>query len=399
MIELSTSKRTYLGLSPEGKKRWALDCSIDAIQFRENSGEWQDIDPSIEAPDNDDFAVKFTQVPYLGRIGNDSRRRIYPDRTDPSYWIQFDKPFASMPEPRRENGWFYWNFTNALIGVIFGNTSIKFGFRLKNASAPNSITIPFSSQGITRTGRHLYHNGDVVAVLRKPLAIDANGKVRDCMVSFGNGEVTISLDTTGLVFPIEIDPTLDLTVGASSDDAIEYNTGVVNIDLTSYIFYSLNEWAGFRCTGVNIPAGATIGINSYMTIYVVAEDDPSVYIHCQDANNPPTFAAINYNISGRARTTQKAWWRADNIGTGWKNTPSLTSPIQENVDNNGGTGDALVFIFDNIGGPLQAIGWVTWDYGTHQYAPKIHIEYTTGGAGADLPSALMGAKLIAGKLM
>lgn len=174
------------------------------------------------------------------------------------------------------------------------------------------------------------------------------------------------------------DPTLDLSVGASSDDAFEYYTGVVDIDDAWYNIDDAGEYAGFRWTGVNIPSGATIG-TAYMSVYVLVYDDPRVYIHCQDANNPSTFVAENGNIRARSLTTEKATWNADNIGTGaFKNSPSLTDVIQEVVDDNSGTGDALVVIWDCFS-PVD-FGYYTYDQGDHSNAPTIHIEYTTAAA-------------------
>ncbi|GAJ21220.1 unnamed protein product, partial [marine sediment metagenome] len=73
--------------------------------------------------------------------------------------------------------------------------------------APASISFPFSTQGITRQGNTLFHNGKQVVILARPHAVDAEGTERDVDISFSGGEVTLSLDTSGLVFPIDVDPT------------------------------------------------------------------------------------------------------------------------------------------------------------------------------------------------
>jgi len=402
-ITLSNAKKTYLGLDPQGRMRWALDAHIGAIQFKETGGPWQDIDAAIEVPDTGGFAVKFTQVPYLGRIGNDSHRRIYPDRTNSNCWIQFEKPFASMPTPTRSDRWFYWDFPNALMGVRFDNMSIKFGFRLKNASAPTSITLPFSTQGITRDGRFLKHNGKVIGELRKPVATDANGDERDCTIIFGTGEVTISLDTTGLTFPIEIDPTLDLQVGANLDDVHEKESdGAISDAITvKYIGSTISSaryWGADRWVSGSLPAlGDTITV-AYAELYFYTSgfDDVNGNWHFQKAASPAQFVVANFNVTSRTRTIASTSWIADGVaagGAGFYPTPSLVTPLQEVIDNYSPTALALIFR------PNTDVHKDARAYSHNQgsiYGAKLHIEWTAGGG---IPTDCMSAKLIAGKLI
>ena len=405
MIELSRSKKTYLGLSPEGRKRWAVDCAIQALQFRENSGPWQDIDPAGETPDTGGFTIKTTGTPYLGRIGDDSHRRIYPDRTDLSYWIQLEKPFASMPAPTRLNRWFYWDFTNALIGIRFDNASVKFAFRLKNAGAPTSITIPFSTQGLTRTGRFLYHNGQPVAELRKPVAVDANNEVKPCDITFGVGEVTISLDTTGLIFPLDNAPTIDVDVGASTDDADETFTGLVN--LTRYYTISKSGgaaasryWTGWRFTSGGFPVlGDTIDV-AYIDLYIqrVSYDDIQCDLYFEKSGAAPgTFTSGGSDITNRVKTTAAVNWNKTNMGSGSEHSPSLVAPLQEVIDNYSPT--ALVVLLYPLATFDRQMRANAYDPPGSTYT-SLHIEWTAGGGGSPAQvSQPMGAKMIAGKMI
>jgi len=380
-IELSNSKKTYLGITPDRRKRWALDCSIGAIRFRENGGERQDIDPSIEAVDSDGFSIKFTQVPYLGRIADDSRRRIYPDRTNLDCWIQFDKPFPDMPAPTRSDRWFYWDFPNALMGVRFDNASIKFGFQLKNSNAPTSITIPFTTQGITREGRLLYCDGKVIAELRKPVATDANEEERECGISFEAGEVTISLDTAELAFPIDIDPTLDLQVGANADDAHEDGDGDV-YDTGEYIYHLANTtsnlyWGGHRWTSGSLPnQGDTIDV-AYIQLYIydASYDDIKSHVHFEKAASPTQINSgeDTYDITGRTRTTASVGWIKHGCGVGWEQSPSLVAPLQEVIDNYSPT--AIFAVFRPYTDEYEALRSRAYNsYPT--LAAKLHIEWT-----------------------
>lgn len=382
MIELSNSKKTYLGKAIDGRDKWALDCYIGAIRFREDGGEWQDIDPSIEAADSDGFSVKFTQVPYLGRIANDSRRRIYPDRTNLDCWIEFKKPFPNMPAPSRSDRWFYWDFPNAILGVRFDNASIKFGFRLKNSNAPTSITIPFQTQGITRQGRLLYHDGEVIGELRKPMATDANEEARECEVSFGAGEVTISLDTTGLVFPIDIDPTLNFDIPAGSSDSHQRRSDGVNSPTDTIVRHNSSStlatryYGGERWASAEFPeTGDTIDV-CYVRHYLYSTSYDSLYgrWYFQDAAAPAVFTSGGYNISNRPRTSAYVLQDAANRGTGWKNTSSLKAVLQEIVDSYSPTAIALIFTSYNRPS-LVPYHSRSYDYNPAQ-AAELHIEWT-----------------------
>jgi len=384
MIELCNSKRTYLGKTADGRKRWALDASIGAIQFRENGGEWQDIDPSIEAIDTDGFSIKFTQVPYLGRIANDSKRRIYPDRTNLDCWIEFQKPFASMGLPTRQDRWFYWDFPNALMGVRFDNAGIKFGFRLKNSNAPTSITIPFTTQGITRQGRLLYHNGEVIAELRKPMAMDANEEERECEISFGASEVTINLDTTGLVFPIDIDPDIDLQVGHILDDIHETEDDGSVYDSSSYVnHYSAvasgdRKWGAHRWVSAGLPSkGDTIDV-AYVQLYTYEGnyDSANGNLHFQKAASPARFTENDYDVTSRPRTTASVSWIVNDFGTGWQQTPSLKVPLQEVIDSYSPT--AIVMVFRPNTDILRRLYSRAYNNNPAASA-KLHIEWTAAG--------------------
>lgn len=389
-IELSNSKRTYLGKTADGRDKWALDCSIGAIQFRETGGEWQDIDPSVEEADSEGFSVKFTQTPYLGRIGEDSHRRIYPDRTNLSYWIEFDKPYPSMGIPTRQDRWFYWNFTNAILGIRFDNASIKFGFRLKNASAPTSITIPFTTQGITREGRLLYHNSVLIGELRKPTATDANDEERDCEITFGTGEVTISLDTTGLTFPIDIDPSVDLQVGASSDDTFVFGNPALRANMT-YFSLTVTHWrlskylnnfygTSLRFQSVTIPQGATIADGTKLTVTATQDNSATpvnALIYGEDVDDAATFSDLA-NYKARTATSAEVDW--DGIGAWIQNTeydsPEIKTIIQEIVNRSGWvSGNDLVVFLDSKSTTTGARHAYSYD-STPSKATKLHIEYT-----------------------
>ncbi len=405
-----------------GKRR--LTVSIGALHYKDEQSKWQDIDPNFEEADTDGFNLKFSKLPYLIRVAEDSGRRIYPDRNDLSYWIEFKKPFASMGKPTRSvDGWFYWDFANARIGVKVRPEAVKFGFRLKNSNAPTSITIPFSSQGITRQGNLLYHNGKVVGYLRKPTAIDALGVEKDCQVSFGSGSVTISLNTTGLAFPIDIDPTF--SVGASSDDCVgQWNGSAWTMNDLTYAYQSAGYAApsgrkiggGLRFLNVTIPKEATID-TAYLTIVCGLAKSGTIAnsrITGEDVDNAATWSTLADYQARRGTvvdganndyiTTAQVDW--DDIPA-WTegisyDSPPIISIIQEIVNRVGwASGNALALWWDDHDGrSTEATNCYrsgsSWDHATYA-PPALTVEYTV--VPTIKPSSSIAAKMVAAGLI
>ena len=384
-LELRNSRQTQLPNALDGRQRFALDCFSMAVQMREIGGPWQDIDPTVEQPDTGGFAVRFPQVPMRVRLGNDSRRRIYPDRSDPTYWIEFGKPFAQMGVPTRDGSWFVWDFPNAAIKVLVENTRIKFVAVLKNALAPTSLTFPFSSLGITRQGNLLYHNGAVVAELGRPVATGSNPGMpvsRECAIAFSPGAVTISLDPTGLQYPIVIDPTLDYQVGAGADDGHIWSTASYN-NTNNYTIqgYSGSEYRSwYRFTAVTIPVGATIDV-AYLTYWGYAngaDANPLTKIWFDDQANPAAPTTYS-DYTGRTQTTAGVDWDGNLTLSAWNNSPSIVSIIQELVNSYSyAAGAAMQALHRNDGGTGDRWTAAGSYNGAASSAAKLHIEYTVG---------------------
>jgi hypothetical protein len=399
-VELVANRTQNSKLFSLGGNRYALTTSLGAMHYWDGSGLWQNIDPDYSQADTGNFTAQFTKLPYLVRMGDDCRRRIYPDRNDLSYWIEVAKPFPSMGTPTKVGGYWVWNFPNALIAVQIRPNAVKLGFRLKNTLAPTSITFPFSSQGITRNGNELLHNGEVVALLQKPTAIDANGVERDCTVNFAAGQITISLNTTGLVFPIDVDPTF--SVGASSDDcsvsAALPGPPYTDIDLTSIYHMpgkraSASYGSGLRFANITIPQGATITTSYFTIVCKIASSSTPVNtnIKCEAVDNASTFSTVaNYN--GRSRTSGTVW---DNIaawtlGTAYA-SPSITTPLQEVIDREGWvSGNALVVFWEDDDSGIQRRFGASWD-DTVYNPPALYVEYTAASAAGYSFGYIMGA--------
>lgn len=182
--------------------------------------------------------------------------------------------------------------------------------------------------------------------------------------------------------------TIDEQVGASTDDAKEFQTTSMNLTATEVQLVAANQKGGFRFTSVNIPSGATIDV-AYMEWYLPNDDDDyfdGKTIYCENGSNPSTFTTDAGDISNRTTTTASTAAGSGGQGTGWKTTPSLVDEVQEVVTDQGGTGDALVFLIYST--TTNDLDIQSWDEGDHSLAAKLHIEYTEGAAGLSIPVAM-----------
>lgn len=174
--------------------------------------------------------------------------------------------------------------------------------------------------------------------------------------------------------------TVDEQVGASTDDGTQYGS---TMDITnSLVYIEFTDYlAACRFTGINIPSGATITV-AYMEIYLpYAADDffTGKVLWCENNNNPPTLTTDDNNLSDRTKTSNSVALGEGQQGTGWKTLPSMVALIQEVVDDQGGTGDALVAILTSTTG--DDLYFRSYDYSDGSLAAKIHIEYTVGAEG------------------
>jgi len=180
--------------------------------------------------------------------------------------------------------------------------------------------------------------------------------------------------------------TLEVRVGAGSDDAEERASGWVSltsVDL-DLVYDAPQDWdqlVGIRFNGVGIPQGATID-HAYVQFQADEADSGaiSLTIEGQDSDNAPTFTSDRWNISSRARTTASvswspvAWTTKGEAGPDQR-TPDIASVIQEIVNGPGwSSGNSLVIIFTGSGERVAE----SYD-GDQDGVPSLHVEYSTGG--------------------
>jgi hypothetical protein len=238
--------------------------------------------------------------------------------------------------------------------------------------------------------------GDVLFWIAPPRAWDSAGSETNGMVQvrrsgglnalFINVRIPRSWIETAQ-FPIYVDPTIEIDVAASTDDAGERkSTGATN---TGAISYSVIHGApttgdrdivGARFLAVTIPADATItAASTRVWKRNLAERDWRVNIYGHDTAAPSTFTGgpANADISGRTKTTASVSWTHTTAVEGYITSPDISGIIAElYADYDYSTGAAMVLIYDAVA-DCHA-GMYTYDNSAVN-APQLHIEYTEGG--------------------
>jgi hypothetical protein len=171
--------------------------------------------------------------------------------------------------------------------------------------------------------------------------------------------------------------TITRTIAAGSDDAEEFleppaDLGVMSLGSTDLELHSDGppndrQWVGLRFTNISIPRGAPITSASvqFTVDEVDADDTPGadVRIFGELATNSATFAATNFNLTSRPRTSSSVdWidiplWPTTGAAGPDQRTPNLASIIQQIVNQPGWTsGNALSILIEPIGGATVATG-------------------------------------------
>ncbi len=198
--------------------------------------------------------------------------------------------------------------------------------------------------------------------------------------------------------------TLDLQVEANEDDDdVIRETGAWNNTDGGIAFGNPGAGGigergiGLRFLGVNIPAGAIITA-AFLTISPngnAADDTVNATIACENSSNPAQMVSFADHI-GRARTADVAW----NAVPHWTNdvdvvSPSIIAAVQQVVDDNGGTGDAMiVFVEDRTNAStLGTFRAATAHNAAPTEATKIHIEFDEAvpAAPGGIAAKMMGA--------
>lgn len=220
------------------------------------------------------------------------------------------------------------------------------------------------------------------------------------------------LNSPDRVYPLVIDTTLDLQVGAANRDSgviwwggSSWNLGLTDREAVGYANSDYQkQGSGMGWTGVAIPNAATIDV-AYITItsyysgtgatsnsYITGEDTDNAAVWSTLADYQARRGTVVGGASDNNITTAQVAW--DNLPTTWVtdteySSPSIVSVIQEIVNRAGwASGNALALWWDDHNGRSTAANGrhrqaYSYDTSTTK-APKLHIEYTAAATTSNI---------------
>ncbi len=194
----------------------------------------------------------------------------------------------------------------------------------------------------------------------------------------------------GRPYPQHHRSTLNLQVGASSDDANENESSTVMfLTIVNAWFSNLSFRAhvGLRFTAVSGLSGATI--DTAVLTFRSNATDSGAFVgdwYAEDAAAPGTFTTTNGDISGRTRTTATCEGDGGDFGN-WSSgadetfsgpAPSIKGILQELADDYDPSAIVLLHIVDSLSTGERVFR--AWDNSSGT-APKLDIDYTAAAVG------------------
>ena len=239
--------------------KWILKSYSGLINYNDN-GIWKPINIRLERDNNKNLVVN--EAPYRLEISADkSSYRIYPDRNINDKYIDFYMPDLKVPVQLKfgvlqfkdffkfrssldiNQQSLTWNLDNFKIKIIPTNSMVSFEYILKNEKALNEISMRIvphncviSPNGCIERGKYQLVN----------LVYDNNINITQpiCKYDIETNMLNIEINTTGLEYPIILDPTLQIQ--AAEYDGWIYNDDAVYNDshnATSGYLYNQYVWS------------------------------------------------------------------------------------------------------------------------------------------------------------
>ena len=411
MLELRNSKKVELARARNGRRRFALNGFIGAVQMLDPMEGWVDIKPRLVRV-VDGWEVQ--GAPYYSKYFDDGSLLFCPDKYEKSkylkvmgnpLWSKLAKKVLSAPikidktvlpsiiSVATEFGEIKWHFTNTgdKLSIIFNQLPLvaaKVVDRLTldiDYSGLDIAKLLQSKEGLGIPQPRLMEQSD------NPEAIQ---KFMDWNLKAGQLEVPLSFE--GMKYPVVYhNSPLDVNVADGTDDCYYAWAGVgyqfltnsdrFNAGAYSSIYYDYRSAARFD--GITIPNASTIDV-AYLVLVCSTQYDGTdcrTKIRAEAIDNANTFST-QANYEGRSKTAINIDWDISTVWTVGNSyySDSIVPVIQVTVDRVGWvSGNALVIFWDNDSSPTDARNLrrgASWDNVTYD-PPSIHIEWTEGGGG------------------
>lgn len=386
IIELRTenSKTKWLG-----GNRYSTEISLGAIHYKDNysnsSEQWKDIDLTF-------VNNQITKAPYILTVNPDTYSlTMYDKRTGSTASLALlsigGKSCGKVTKSDSKGKMTFSNVaTDTDIEVVADNTRVQFKRILKSVNAPVEAIFGLSQigTGITVTSEARYVDSADMADARIPVIASKSG-----------GLLTETIDKSKVTkYSVEIDPTLNIAVTASTDDCNKYWStnawifGTASVALAvGYQTATVNKHGlGLRFLNVTIPKDAPI-----TAAYLIcksrantAEVTVRSKISLWNGDDATTFSDVtDFDAKFAAKTSQVTWSITDAWTTDSNyNSPSIVTPVQTVVNRAGWvSGNDMIVFWEDFEG-LSDTDADYHDRRTYSYdldtakTNILHIEYT-----------------------
>jgi hypothetical protein len=182
--------------------------------------------------------------------------------------------------------------------------------------------------------------------------------------------------------------TVETLVQAGSDDAEQAPGGGVSLtstDLELVTDGTKVQRVGVRFANLQVPGGATV-TRAWIQFQTdeVSTDTAALTLRAEASDNTPTYVGTTNNVSNRAVTTASVAWNPPSWPAAFdrgpaQQTPDISSLVQTVVSRSGwAQGNALAV-------QITGTGRRTAESFEGNFAPVLHVEYTSGAPGSNQP--------------
>lgn len=355
--------RHHVGQAPDGRMRYLYSGSLGSLHFQNRAGEWKDVDDDL-IEDSGQYVRKTKQAPYLLRVANNGRRRVYPDPEDESRYIEFGG-MASVGLPSFVGNSMHWESPQHFeVDVTPQGSRVKLDIKVKEQGAPHRYTFTMRLVGLRRWGRFIFPDDGEEAVLEivQPVAIDAVGNEKDASLEFTGVAVHITVDPAYMRYPITIDPPVERSVNASLNDVSGSNTPVSAIYKTTTSGYmgktTSTRHQTCRFEDVQVPQGAAVAFAyiQFTSKQYGSGSGTDWKVSLADEDDADQIASVA-NWLARPHTSYANWhdvptWSGEEESDDTQ-SPDISTQVGEVITDRGGwvPGNALLVFVEDDGSP------------------------------------------------
>jgi hypothetical protein len=386
MVELTELRTSHSKTFDKGNGSKVVECSVARVHYLEN-GEYLDIDTNWEYENG--FGHKVQKADYHLRHYDHKVRFGFSNGVFVDYGLNYAFNFHENVADTEAD-------SNTQIRYKAIPDGVKLEIELAECPAlPPSYSYSADTTNcsiIVDNNKLIFIDKDDVPIgeIPSPWMVDANGERGDVTIDYVDGNIVFTPDFAFLqaaAYPVTIDPTTTLQVGADADDGFwatdnffGTNYGVMMVgtlgDTTSRHMFS-------RFSNVTIPQGATILSSK---IQYKADGNYSntscitrIYLNNVDNASAPTSAV---DANAKTLTTGYVDWTIGTWATNtWYDSPDIKDIVQAIVNRIGwASGYAMMILHKTVVGSSTAGAYrEAYDYGYsgNISGPKLIIEYST----------------------